>query len=76
MNTENNNMVQLGVYVNGSANVPERFWEYALVTDINCESSYPYNVYCFSQKHTDKYNNFTKEEKTKARFAFVNNLKK
>lgn len=71
-------MDKIGVYVKGDSFTPERFWSYALVTDLNKKGSHNDIVvrsYNFSQKDTDLYNSLTKEQQKKIQFLFVDGEK-
>lgn len=74
----NKRVENVGVYVNGDSRTPERFWSYALVTDINNSGAHGLTVknnYIFCQKNTDLYNSLTDDEKKKLRFMFVDGVK-
>lgn len=71
----NKRVEKVGVYVNGNAQTPERFWSYALVTNINEAGSPVKNNYTFCQKNTDLYNSLTEDEKNKLKFMFVDGVK-
>lgn len=71
-------MDKIGVYVKGDPFTPERFWSYALVTDLNKKGLHNDIVvrsYNFSQKDTDLYNSLTKEQQKKIHFLFVDGEK-
>lgn len=68
-------MGTIKVYVRGDIQTPERFWNYALLTNYKQESDekmYIDKGFRFSQKDTDLYKSFSENDKKKINFFYVN----
>lgn len=71
-------MDKIGIYVDGDALTPQRFWSYALVTDLNKNGTHEFIVkqhYIFDLKNTNLYNSLTQEQKEKITFTYIDGEK-
>lgn len=63
------------VFLKGNANTPQRFWEFALMTETKHSNFYNSIGFIYSQKHTEEYKNLSEDDKNKVKFSYINGVK-